>query len=130
KRYAAVGTGGRCRMFIDAILGEYREHAELVGLCDISQTRMDYYNQQNKEKFNTPPAPTFLADQFDRMIAQTKPDVVIVTTVDAYHHQYIIRAMERGCDAITEKPMTVDAEKAKAILDAVQRTGRNLRVAF
>jgi predicted dehydrogenase len=50
--------------------------------------------------------------------------------MDSTHHIYIIRAMELGCDAISEKPMTVDAEKACAILDAVERTGRELRVTF
>ena len=29
-----------------------------------------------------------------------------VTTMDRTHHRYIIRAMEAGCDCITEKPMT------------------------
>ena len=38
--------------------------------------------------------------------------------------------MELGCDVITEKPMTTDEVKAQAILDAVKRTGRKLRVTF
>ena len=50
--------------------------------------------------------------------------------MDRTHHTYIIRAMELGCDVITEKPMTVDEEKCQAILDAVERTGRNVRVTF
>jgi predicted dehydrogenase len=129
-RYALVGTGGRCRMFIDAILGPYKDRARLVGLCDVSQTRMNYHNREIGTRFNVPPLPTYLAADFDRMIAETRPDVVIVTSVDATHHTYIIRAMELGCDAVSEKPMTTDAEKARAILDAVDRTGRRLRVAF
>lgn len=130
KRYAVVGTGGRCRMFIDAICGPYADHAELVGLCDISQTRMDVWNQHIADTFGHAPLPTSPAARFDEMIAQTRPDVVIVTTVDAHHHQYIIRAMELGCDAVSEKPMTTDEVKAKAIFDAIERTGRSLRVTF
>jgi predicted dehydrogenase len=38
--------------------------------------------------------------------------------------------MELGRDAISEKPMTIDAQKANAIFDAIQRTGRKLRVTF
>jgi predicted dehydrogenase len=38
--------------------------------------------------------------------------------------------MELGCDAISEKPMTIDAEKARAIFAAIERTGRQLRVTF
>jgi len=132
KRYVVVGTGGRSRMFIDAICDreKFAEHAQLVGFCDISQTRMDFYNRHIQEQFGHEPVPTFTADRFDEMIQQTKPHEVIVTTVDAMHHEYIIRAMEHGCDAITEKPMTTDEQKAKAIFDAVEKTGRNLRVTF
>ncbi|MEX0778005.1 MAG: Gfo/Idh/MocA family oxidoreductase [Phycisphaeraceae bacterium] len=130
KRYAIVGTGGRCRMFIDGICGPFKDHARLVGLCDLSATRMAHWNRHINGKFGHEPVLTFAAADFDRMVQQTKPDVVIVTTVDAYHHRYIIRAMELGCDAISEKPMTVDADKCSAIFDAIERTGRSLRVTF
>ena len=67
---------------------------------------------------------TYKAHDFDRMIEKQKPDAVIVTSMDRTHHTYIIRAMELGCDVITEKPMTVDEGKCQDILDAVERTGR------
>ena len=38
--------------------------------------------------------------------------------------------MEKGCDAITEKPMTVDEVKCQQIIDTIKRTGKNLRVTF
>ena len=130
RRCAIVGTGSRAGMFIDAIAGTYRETTELVGLCDVSQTRMDWYNRRLATMAEVGPRPTYLADSFDRMIADTKPDTVIVTTVDATHHLYITRAMELGCDVITEKPMTTDAAKMRAIFDVIARTGRLLRVTF
>lgn len=130
KKYAIVGTGGRSSMFFEAICDTYRETAELVGLCDISATRMAHYNRRVQEEYKLPALPTYDASDFDKMIAEQKPDVVIVTTMDCEHHTYIVRAMELGCDAISEKPMTIDAEKAKAIFDAIERTGQKLRVTF
>ncbi|MFT3786216.1 MAG: Gfo/Idh/MocA family oxidoreductase [Tepidisphaeraceae bacterium] len=130
KRYAIVGTGGRCRMFLDAIAGQFGEHAMLVGLCDVSQTRMNYWNAHLARAFERPPLPTYSADRFDEMVRECRPDVVIVTTVDAFHARYVVRAMELGCDAISEKPMTIDATQTRAIFDAIARTGRSLRVAF
>ncbi len=64
------------------------------------------------------------------MIEEQRPDTIIVTTIDRTHHTYIIRAMEMGCDVISEKPMTVDESKCQEILDAINRTGRKLRVTF
>ncbi len=129
-RYAIVGTGGRAGMFIDAITETYSQWSKLVGLCDLSQVRMDWYNAQIARQTNGASVPTYMAGDFDKMVRETKPDVVIVTTMDCWHHHYIIRAMELGCDAIAEKPMTIDGQKARAILDAIERTGRNLRVTF
>jgi predicted dehydrogenase len=64
------------------------------------------------------------------MVRETKPQFVIVTTTDASHDDYIVRALDAGCDVITEKPMTTTAEKAQRILDAVKRSGRHIRVTF
>jgi predicted dehydrogenase len=131
KRYVIVGTGGRSGMFSKAILTKYNRTAELVGLCDVNQTRMDWYNRKFVKEWGAKkPVPTFPAADFDKMIKQTKPDTVIVTTIDRMHHHYIIRAMERGCDAISEKPMTTDIEKCRAIFETIERTGRKLRVTF
>ena len=107
KRYAQVGVGSRSSMYTKAIAETYRDIAEIVALCDVNQGRMDLKNQR-LEEMGHKPVPTYLAGDFDRMIAETHPDTVIVTTVDATHSDYIVRAMELGCDVITEKPMTTD----------------------
>ncbi len=130
KRYVIVGTGSRASMYVNAIANTYRDHCELVGLCDISQTRMNWYNRQLETVYHAPACTTYFPEQFDQMIAEKAPDTVIVTTIDATHHLYISRAMELGCDAISEKPMTTDVEKARVIFDAIARTGKSLRVTF
>src|SRR5688572_27388130 len=130
KRYAIVGTGSRAGMFVDALATTYRNVAELVAFCDLSQTRMNWYNTRLHQLAKLAPRPTYLARDFDTMIEQTRPDVVIVTTMDSTHHLYIKRAMELGCDVITEKPMTIDLEKLNIIFDAIENTGRKLRVTF
>jgi predicted dehydrogenase len=74
--------------------------------------------------------PAYPAARFDDLLRETKPDTVFVCSKDSTHHDYIIRALHAGCDVITEKPLTIDAEKCRAILDAQRATGRSLRVAF
>ena len=130
KRYAIVGTGSRAGMFVKATTTTYADVAELVAFCDQSQTRMNWYNQQLATTIGLAPRPTYLEEQFDQMIAETQPDTVIVTTIDSTHHHYITRAMALGCDAITEKPMTTDLPKLQAIFEAIEQTGRSLRVTF
>ena len=129
KRYALVGTGSRADMFFSALMDGHADVGELVALCDPNQTRMNYYTCKAVEGSGTS-LPTYRHTEFDRMVAETKPDAVIVTTIDRTHHTYIVRAMELGCDVITEKPMTIDETKCQEILDAVNRTGKQLAVTF
>jgi len=130
KRYVQVGVGGRARFFYTAVASTYSDTSEITAFCDINRTRLEYAQKLLMEKYNYPEVALYGAEEFDKMIQEQKPDCVIVTTIDRTHHKYIIRAMELGCDVITEKPMTMNAEKCQAILDAIKRTGRNLRVSF
>ncbi len=116
--------------YIDAICGVHREQTDLVAVCDPSPSRMAWHNQRIAEKFSARPLATYTPDQFDRMLKEQKPANVIVCTPDYLHHEYVIRALDGGCDAICEKPMTIDAPKMRAIFDALDRTRRQLRVTF
>ena len=113
-----------------ALAGDFADVGELVGICDLNQTRMNFYNAELQQTCGHRPVPTYRAADFDRMIREQQPDAVIVTTIDRLHHRYICRAMELGCDAVTEKPLTIDAEKCQQIVDTVKRTGKNLTVTF
>ena len=79
----------------------------MAGYCDINPGRLKLAQDKARAMAGVD-VPLFEAKDFDRMIRETKPDIVIVTTKDGAHDRYIIRAMELGCDVMTEKPMTVD----------------------
>ncbi|EGF93544.1 glucose--fructose oxidoreductase [Asticcacaulis biprosthecium C19] len=129
KAYAIVGCGSRARMFQDALWGPHKYHGRLVAVCDTNPGRMAYVDTRAAKAGAPAPKAYGIAD-FSRMVRETKPDALIVTTPDAYHVDYILRALDAGLDVITEKPMTTDAVKAQAILDAVKRTGGKVRVSF
>ena len=115
-------------MYTNALMGDFKEYGQLLAFCDLNQARMDYYNKKINDKFGHAPLPTYRHYDFDKMILEQKPDRVIVTSMDRTHHHYICRAMELGCDVITEKPMTMDAEKCQQIIDTKHKTGKNLTV--
>jgi len=129
RRYAIVGCGSRHFMYQDAIEKTYKEHAQLVALCDLNPGRVEVA-QARSTKNGAPVPPGYSNVDFEKMIKETKPDFVIVTTMDSTHADYIVRALEAGCDAITEKPLTTTAAMCQRILDATKRTGRHLRVTF
>jgi hypothetical protein len=130
KRYAVIGLGHRSQMYTDSLYNRFKDYGKLVAFCDTNQSRMNYYNRRYQELYAAAPVPTYKADDFDRMLREQQVECVIITSIDRTHHDYIIRAMQQGCDVITEKPMTIDANKCQAILAAQRQTGRKLIVTF
>src|SRR4051812_43696449 len=117
RRYAIVGLGSRHELYQDGIEKTHARWAELVALCDSNRGRVELAQARSAQNGATVPQGYVSAD-FARMLGERRPDVVIVTTSDASHHEYLVRAMEAGCDVITEKPMTTDAGKCRQILEA------------
>ncbi len=124
KRVAMIGTGHRGTGFWgETVVKNFGDVVEFVGLCDKNPGRVQYAKERLKVS-----CPTFT--DFEAMMKAVKPEVVIVTTMDSTHDQFIIRAMELGADVITEKPMTTDEIKCRKILAAEKKTGRKVTVAF
>ena len=128
-KLAMVGTGSRgTSMWGRDLMKRYPDRIEFVGLCDMNPGRVEAgkeiitANCRTYSDLNNPMA------AFEKMIAETKPDLVIVTTVDATHNEYIIRSMELGVNVLTEKPMTTDEKKIQQILDVEKKTGMKTRV--
>ena len=124
KRCVIVGTGGRGTLSyaIPIAKGHLSDVCELVGLYDSVKARAEICSQ------DTNGTPVF--DSFEEMLDTCHPDFVIVTTKDADHHKYIIKALEMGYDVVSEKPMTDTRKKAMEILEAEKRTGHKVRVTF
>lgn len=131
RRAAVVGLGARARLFTEALAGPYADRFELAGFCDVNSHRMAVHNGWLADADpGRAPVPAYAAEDFDEMLRRERIDLVVVTSVDRTHDDCIVRALEAGCDVVTEKPMTTDADKARRVLDAVGRTGREVRVAF
>ncbi|HEY7922905.1 MAG TPA: Gfo/Idh/MocA family oxidoreductase [Vicinamibacteria bacterium] len=124
RRYAIVGTGVRgVGMWGRPLVERYADVLEFVGLCDVNPLRAEAARQQIGVS-----CPTFTS--LDALIDQAKPELLMVTTVDATHEGCIVKALERGVDVLTEKPMVVDERQCQSVLDAEKRTGRKIGVTF
>ena len=124
KTYAVVGTGYRgLWSYCEPIVKEYADAARLAAVCDVNEKRARLVGDYLKTDV---PAYT----DFDRMIADHHPDVVIVTTKDCFHERYICKALEAGCDVISEKPLTTDEKMCAHILETERRTGHKVIVTF
>lgn len=128
-RYAIVGAGARSQMYVDAIATTYADHAELAAICEPNPVRAALAVQRAID-VGTPSPSTWHPDQLEEMIAAEHIERVIITARDDLHAPLIVRALEAGVDVVVEKPLTIDAESAAAIEDAVERTGGDVLLTF
>ncbi len=123
-RVALVGTGVRGISFWGKrLVGQYPDIMEFVGLCDKNPGRLAFGKQYIGVN-----CPTFT--DFDEMLDEAKPDLVMVTTMDSTHDEFIIKTLDKNIDVLTEKPMTTDETKCRAILEAERRSEKKVIVGF
>lgn len=123
-RVVLVGTGVRGTSFWGKrLVDQYPELLEFVGLCDSNPGRLAY-----AKTYMGVDCPTFT--DFDELLEKTSPDLIMVTTTDSTHHEFIIKGLKADIDVLTEKPLTIDEDKTQDILKAEKKSKKNLIVGF
>lgn len=89
--------------------------AELVALCDTASVA-------------EPEAPVF--DDHRRMLAEVKPDVVIVATPPFTHAPIALDAIASGCDVYVEKPPVLSLAEHDQLVKALAGHDRVAQVGF
>jgi predicted dehydrogenase len=119
-----VGTGIRGITFWGKrLIEQYKDKLEFVGLSDSNPGRLRYaksYMDVNCDTYT----------DFNKMLLDQMPDLVIVCTKDSDHDEYIVKSLDFGCDVLTEKPLTTDEIKCQRIIDAEKRSNKKLIVGF
>lgn len=124
KKIAVVGAGYRCfTAFAQPLTQYYSDRVKIAGVCDTNIKRCEYFKKHLGSDIG-------VFTDFDEMTDKIRPDAVIITTQDCFHHEYIIRALEKGCDVYCEKPITTDEEKCFAIREAEKKYGKKVIVTF
>ncbi|WP_218714120.1 Gfo/Idh/MocA family protein [Arthrobacter sp. BF1] len=141
-RLALVGAGSRAGMYVEAVMGPHADTAVLVGIGDVNQGRTGYYMelagrllavQAGNDEADSAPAsaPTaFDPVELTAFITANAIDRVIITTPDHTHADYIVEALNAGADVVVEKPLTIDVDGCRRIIEAIEQTGRNVVVTF
>ena len=121
KRIAVVGCGLRIVAFAKALTETYNEHHTIVGLMDTDPGKMAGFAKRT----GLENLPQFT--DFDAMCADVKPDLVIIGTIDTFHADYIVRALDKKIGVISEKPLCTTQEQCLAIRAACRRKHKSDR---
>ena len=129
KRYVVVGTGHRVQMYLDAMSGDHKDDAELVGLLDTNPGRLAVHaNWLSGAGLDMSGVTTGSPDLLEQVIKENRADRAIITSPDFSHAGLIARALDAGVDVVVEKPLTIDPDGTRQIASAVERSGHQVVV--
>lgn len=128
KRYAVCGVSNRgIKMFIESLAKNYSSVGRVVGLLDVDPLRFEACVQNVPQ---TKDAPTYGEDEFDKMVSETRPDVILAVGADFTHAEYAVAALAHDLDVIVEKPMATNVADCKRILEAEAKSKGKVTVTF
>jgi predicted dehydrogenase len=127
-RVAMIGTGGMARHHIRNMLLQ-ADTTVIPVVCEPSpaqyaETRKVFEEAGAEPPANEPNLGALLHEHGDQL------DAAFIITPHAYHHDQTLACMEAGLDVLLEKPMVMNAEEARSLIAARDRTGGLLVVAF
>ena len=97
---------------------------EMVAFCDIIPERAE----KAAKEFGTPDAKVYT--DYRELLKDETIDVVHVCTPNRSHSFITVDALESGKHVMCEKPMAINSEEAKKMLDAAKRTGMKLSIGY
>lgn len=110
-----VGVGGISGAHIP--VWEEMENAELVALCDIRPERMEKYSGKR------------CYTDFDEMLEKEEFDIIDICLPTYLHADFAVKAMEKGINVITEKPISLKEEDVERVYSTAEKNGVKFMVA-
>ena len=120
-RVAIVGCGKIADGHIEEIQ-KMPELAQVVGVCDIEPIMAEQIAMRYRLDYHT--------TDFDRMLAEKKPDVVHITTPPGSHLALATRSIESGAHVYVEKPLTLNYEDSKKLVARAEAKKRVLTIGY
>ena len=116
--YGVIGCG---------VFGEYQimgvvnlDNANLVAICDKDQNRM----MEMAQKYNV--AKTYT--DYKELLKDEEIEAVIIVTPDQAHAEITIAALNAGKHVLCEKPMSLDLDECKQMINTSDKTGKKLMI--
>ena len=124
-RLAIIGCGGNSGAHARRLRD--REEVDIVACCDISDEIVGrYIDNHLNEHGHSPASYTDLS----KLLAQTGPDAVMISTPHTLHFEQAMAALEAGCHVLVEKPMVTSLDHAYQLSDKVEETGKILTIGY
>ncbi|MFN8374702.1 MAG: Gfo/Idh/MocA family oxidoreductase [Anaerolineae bacterium] len=127
-RVALIGCGGMARHHIKDML-KMSDTTQIVAISEPSgaayELAAELFSHAGADvPPNVPDYRQLLAEFGDKL------DAVFIITPHAYHHEQTKACLQAGLDVLLEKPMVMNADEARSLIQTRDATGKLLVVAF
>ncbi len=119
-----IGCGGIANGKHFPALSKLTDKVELVAFCDIVEERAI----EASKKYGTSDAKVYT--DYKELLKDESIDVIHVLTPNVSHSEITVASLEAGKHVMCEKPMAINYEEAKKMLDAAKRTGKKLTIGY
>ncbi len=126
-RVGLIGVGMMARHHLRSMLG--RDDTIVTAVCEPAPAA---WASASTEFADRGLAPVPNEPDWERFLTRFAGslDAVLISTPHALHHDQAVGCLEAGLDVLLEKPMVMNAAEATSLMEARDRTGRLIVVAF
>lgn len=118
-RLAMIGCGGNSSGHANNL--KKHPDVQIVSACDVTMDIAQSYIDRILSDLK--PQPKAYND-LDKMLAEVKPDAVLISTPHTLHFEQGMKALNAGCHVFMEKPMVTSSEDAYKLAEKVKETGK------
>lgn len=124
-RVALIGTGwyGKSDLFklIQVV------PVDVVALCDVDRNQLNEAGKLVSTRQKSGKVPRLYSD-YQKMLAENQPDIVLIGSPDHWHALQAIDAMKAGAHVYVQKPISVDVIEGEAMVAAARKYNRTVQV--
>ncbi|WP_306120153.1 MULTISPECIES: Gfo/Idh/MocA family oxidoreductase [unclassified Roseitalea] len=119
-RIAVIGAGWWATEFHLPNLKKREQDCDIVGVSRLGAQELELV----RARFDVP----FATEDFRELVAQTKPDGVVIASPHTAHYDNAVAALDAGAHVLIEKPMTTSARDARDLVARAERAGRQIMI--
>ncbi len=123
-RYAVVGLGYIAQIAVLPAFKHASKNSELAALVSDDPEKLRTLSEQYDVKR------TASYDLYDDLLRSGEIDAVYIALPNHLHAEYTIRAADAGVHVLCEKPMAVTSEDGRRMIEAADRNGIKLMIAY
>lgn len=125
RRVALIGTGwyGKSDLFRLIQVAQ----VDVVALCDVDKNLLNQAADMVMQRLPKSKKPALYGD-YRKLLAEQKPDIVLIGTPDHWHALQTIDAVKAGAHVYVQKPISVDVMEGEAMVAAARKHNKVVQV--